>query len=159
MAPSIHTSSRSRPFKNLFRPNTSRAYIHKRRNVKPPANRPPPTNDATRRLYERQDARRGQLHPGSTFSANLANVARALQEIRHYQAEEQADEVLIPQAAFARLVREIIYTEWKGRHLREVEAASINIEGDAIVILQQMSEHLLNDVFQMTYTPSSPLLT
>ena len=77
-----------------------------------------------------------------------------MREIRHFQSEKTADHVLLPKSAFARLVKEVLENEaasWMRSALAPHMESGIRIQSDAVVILQQMSEHLLNDVFQMAY--------
>ena len=66
---------------------------------------------------------------------------------------------MIPKIRFAAVVREIVQEELRRRGKSAVDAASIHIEADAITALQQMSEHLLNDVFQMAYLSLIATLT
>ena len=85
--------------------------------------------------------------------ANL--LARALKEIRYYQSEIVAEDVLLPKKPFSLLVKELLQEQEirqrataMGPHPRP----QLMIEADAVVALQLMSEHLLTDVFQMAYS-------
>ena len=77
-----------------------------------------------------------------------------MREIRYFQSEKTVDHVLLSKNAFARLVKKVLENEaasWMKSALALHMESGIWIQFDAVVILQQMSEHLLNDIFQMAY--------
>jgi histone H3/H4 len=91
--------------------------------------------------------------------ANL--IARALREIRYYQSETIAEDVLLPKKPFSLLVKELLQEEeirQKATAMGPQPRPQKLIEADAVVALQLMSEHLLIDVFQMAYFNLSWLL-
>ena len=81
-------------------------------------------------------------------------IAWALREIRHFQSKKTADHFLLLKSAFARFVKEVLEKEAASRMKSALAPhieSEIRIQSDAVIILQQMSEQLLNDVFQMAY--------
>lgn len=78
----------------------------------------------------------------------LISVAKALREIRYYQSAAMADKLIIPQASFAKLVRQIChdiaYTAGLGPEIKQWER-------DGLVSLQLATEHILTLIFEMTY--------
>jgi histone H3/H4 len=107
------------------------------------------------RKVRRQAARAAQehirrAHPGSNFPFSLSLcilliVVRALREIKYYQSAAMDEMLMIPQAAFIRLVRDI------SRHIcDERRLGEYRWERDALVALQTMSETILTIVFGLT---------
>ena len=70
----------------------------------------------------------------------LTFLAKALREIRFYQGEAMADKLLIPQASFHRVVKEVCLHYHQG----------LRWERDALVALQMFTEHILTMFFEMT---------
>ena len=94
-----------------------------------------------------QDVKRGRRafilevsFPGIIY---LIALAKALREIRYYQSAAMAEAHLIPSRAFERLVKEI------GEEARTDNP--LRWEKDAIFSLQEITEHVLVMVFEMTY--------
>jgi len=79
----------------------------------------------------------------------ILTIARALREIRHYQSEVMDDTFFIPMKRFRAVVQEVAADIKRGApsHFE----GEYRWEGDALICLQTMTEHVLLMVFELWY--------
>jgi histone H3/H4 len=137
---------RKRIFRHIFKPKHRPVY-KSHPNRQPP---PPTPSGLSRRAQDRhrrrhaQEANLRRYRPGSIIphSITFNLLAKALREIKYYQSEAMADALLLPYAAFIKVIKEIT---------DECSPPGLRWERDAVVALQMMIEHVLVMVFEMTY--------
>jgi len=143
MAPMI---KRKRVFQHVFKPQRRPVFkAHPNRQPPPP---PPGLSHRAQDRYRCHQAKQAKLRryrPGSNIphSVTFYMLAKALRKIKYYQSEEMADALLLPYAAFVRVIKELT---------DEYGPPGLCWERDtAVVALQMMTEHVLVMVFEMTY--------
>ena len=101
---------------------------------------------------EQIQIRRLQLGDGvlEVFSSTIYLIlARSLREIKFYQSAATAEDFMIRQAPFQRVVREISQDVKANLPGGSHFAGGYRWERDAVFALQTMSEHILIMVFEM----------
>lgn len=129
-----------RAFRNVFKRTTGRVF---KARPKPAPQTPHESRPPVRAASHRR--------PGGQRPFSVLMIVNALREIKYYQSSLMSDKLVIPKAAFTRLVREILQAqlrrEWGPEHM--MRQPDWRIEEDALVCLQTMSEHIIVMMMEM----------